>query len=80
MIIGLVFTGVKEIKMDAELKRYNLEVDIDDPDTVEAVEEPEGHWVRFEDAKKVIEELERTIEKANDELNDSGIDWEVHNV
>jgi hypothetical protein len=80
MAIGLLFTGVKEIKMDAELKRYNLEVDIDDPDTVEAVEEPEGYWVRFEDAKKVIEELERTIEKANDELNDSGIDWEVHNV
>jgi hypothetical protein len=80
MAIGLLFTGVKEIKMDAELKRYNLEVDIDDPDTVEAVEEPEGYWVRFEDAKKIIEELESTIEKNTSEWSDSGADWEVHNV
>lgn len=62
--------------MEAELKRYNMRVNL--YDSVEDSEELDGQWDRFEDAKKIIEELEATIEKANSELNDSGTEWEAY--
>jgi hypothetical protein len=66
----------KEIKMDAELKRYRMRLNL--YDSVEDEEDTEGCWVRFEDAKKIIEELESIIEKANNELSDSGVEWEAY--
>jgi hypothetical protein len=60
--------------MDAKLKRYKMCVNL--YDHVDVIEDAEGFWVKFEDVKEIIEDLECNQRDAND---DSGCDWVAYN-